>query len=396
MNPDDLTADTHGAQRRCRTPAPPPRPARPPAAARAAAPPAPGSRDHAAQAQRLLRRDPRGQGGRPRLRRQPRHGHDRPVGLRQVDARALHQPHARGDPGGARRPARSASTTSTSTTTGVDVVSVRRAIGMVFQKPNPFPTMSIFDNVAAGLRLSGTRGDTRERVEQSLRGAGLWEEVKDRLDQPGIGLSGGQQQRLCIARTIAVEPEVILMDEPCSALDPIATLKIEELIHELKQRYTIVIVTHNMQQAARVADTTAFMLAGEMIEHAATDKIFSNAGRQPHGGVRHREVRLAMATGEGRQTLPGGAAAARGVRAGRDRHGPRAARPRARGARAPGHRARHDRHPRRRPPRRALPRGPPGHPHAAGAPGARSRATCGWSRRCCTSSSTSSAWATSA
>jgi phosphate transport system ATP-binding protein len=158
---------------------------------------------------------------------------------------------------------------------GVDVVSVRRAIGMVFQKPNPFPTMSIFDNVAAGLRLSGTRGDTRERVEQSLRGAGLWEEVKDRLAAPGIGLSGGQQQRLCIARTIAVEPEVILMDEPCSALDPIATLKIEELIHELKQRYTIVIVTHNMQQAARVADTTAFMLSGEMVEHAATDKIFS-------------------------------------------------------------------------------------------------------------------------
>jgi phosphate transport system ATP-binding protein len=158
---------------------------------------------------------------------------------------------------------------------GVDVVSVRRAVGMVFQKPNPFPTMSIYDNVAAGLRLSGTRGGTRERVEQSLRGAGLWEEVKDRLNQPGIGLSGGQQQRLCIARTIAVEPEVILMDEPCSALDPIATLKIEELIHDLKQRYTIVIVTHNMQQAARVADTMAFMLAGEMIEHAATDKMFS-------------------------------------------------------------------------------------------------------------------------
>jgi phosphate transport system ATP-binding protein len=157
----------------------------------------------------------------------------------------------------------------------VDVVSVRRAVGMVFQKPNPFPTMSIFDNVAAGLRLSGTRGDTRERVEESLRGAGLWEEVKDRLNAPGIGLSGGQQQRLCIARTIAVEPEVILMDEPCSALDPIATLRIEELIHDLKKRYTIVIVTHNMQQAARVADTTAFMLAGEMIEHAATDKIFS-------------------------------------------------------------------------------------------------------------------------
>jgi phosphate transport system ATP-binding protein len=160
---------------------------------------------------------------------------------------------------------------------GVDVVSVRRHIGMVFQKPNPFPTMSIYDNVAAGLRLTGTKGvNMRERVEHSLRGAGLWEEVKDRLGQPGIGLSGGQQQRLCIARTIAVEPEVILMDEPCSALDPIATLKIEELIHELKKRYTIVIVTHNMQQAARVADTTAFMLSGEMVEHAPTDKIFSN------------------------------------------------------------------------------------------------------------------------
>ena len=198
---------------------------------------------------------------------------------------------------------------------GVDVVSVRRAVGMVFQKPNPFPTMSIYDNVAAGLRLSGTRGDTRERVEQSLRGAGLWEEVKDRLNQPGIGLSGGQQQRLCIARTIAVEssliaanlwkevkdrlskpgaglsggqqqrlciaravavePQVLLMDEPCSALDPISTLAIEDLMTELKDRYTIVIVTHNMQQAARVADTTAFMLAGEMIEHAATDKMFS-------------------------------------------------------------------------------------------------------------------------
>jgi phosphate transport system ATP-binding protein len=160
---------------------------------------------------------------------------------------------------------------------GVDVVAVRRAIGMVFQKPNPFPTLSIFDNVAAGVRLSGMRGvNIRERVEQSLRGAALWDEVKDRLSEAGIGLSGGQQQRLCIARTIAVEPEVILMDEPCSALDPIATLKIEELIHELKQRYTIVIVTHNMQQAARVADTTAFMLDGALVEHAATDRIFSN------------------------------------------------------------------------------------------------------------------------
>jgi phosphate transport system ATP-binding protein len=161
----------------------------------------------------------------------------------------------------------------------VDVVAVRRAIGMVFQKPNPFPTMSIFDNVAAGLKLAGMRGvDVRERVERSLIGAGLWDEVKDRLGQPGVGLSGGQQQRLCIARTIAVEPDVILMDEPCSALDPIATLKIEDLIQDLKERYTIVIVTHNMQQAARVADTTAFMLLGELVEHAATEKIFSNPG----------------------------------------------------------------------------------------------------------------------
>jgi phosphate transport system ATP-binding protein len=158
----------------------------------------------------------------------------------------------------------------------IDVVSVRRQIGMVFQKPNPFPTMSIYDNVAAGLKLTGRRGDLRERVERSLRGAGLWEEVKDRLSRPGIGLSGGQQQRLCIARTIAVEPEVIIMDEPCSALDPVATLRIEELIEDLKREYTIIIVTHNMQQAARVADKTAFMLAGELVEFAETDKIFTN------------------------------------------------------------------------------------------------------------------------
>ena len=161
---------------------------------------------------------------------------------------------------------------------GVDVVSVRRAVGMVFQKPNPFPTMSIFDNVAAGLRLTGKRGDVKDRVEGSLRGAGLWEEVKDRLSEPGIGLSGGQQQRLCIARTIAVEPEVIIMDEPCSALDPVATLKIEELIGDLKKRYTIILVTHNMQQAGRVADSTAFMLTGELVEHAPTEKIFTNPG----------------------------------------------------------------------------------------------------------------------
>jgi phosphate transport system ATP-binding protein len=159
----------------------------------------------------------------------------------------------------------------------VDVTAVRRMIGMVFQRPNPFPTMSIFDNVAAGLRLAGIKGvDTKQRVEESLRGAGLWEEVKDRLGSPGIGLSGGQQQRLCIARTIAVKPEVILMDEPCSALDPIATLRIEELIEQLKRDYTIVIVTHNMQQAARVADTTAFFLLGDLVEHAPTGRIFSS------------------------------------------------------------------------------------------------------------------------
>jgi phosphate transport system ATP-binding protein len=161
----------------------------------------------------------------------------------------------------------------------VDVTAVRRLIGMVFQKPNPFPTMSIFDNVAAGLRLTGTKSrDLRELVHNSLRAVGLWDEVKDRLSEPGIGLSGGQQQRLCIARTVAIEPEVILMDEPASALDPISTLKIEELIDELKERYTIVIVTHNMQQAARVANSTVFMLEGEVIEHDETNKMFTNPG----------------------------------------------------------------------------------------------------------------------
>jgi phosphate transport system ATP-binding protein len=158
---------------------------------------------------------------------------------------------------------------------GIDVVAVRRAIGMVFQKPNPFPTMSIFDNVASGLRLTARRGELKEKVERALRGAGLWDEVSDRLSEPGAGLSGGQQQRLCIARSLAVEPEVLLMDEPCSALDPIATLRIEELIGELKQRVTIVIVTHNMQQAARVADRTAFMLAGEVVEVGQTQEIFT-------------------------------------------------------------------------------------------------------------------------
>jgi phosphate transport system ATP-binding protein len=159
----------------------------------------------------------------------------------------------------------------------VDVVAVRRAIGMVFQKPNPFPTMSVFDNVAAGLRLSSRRnGDLRPKVEAALRSAGLWNEVADRLGEPGAGLSGGQQQRLCIARSLAVGPEVILMDEPCSALDPVATLKIEELIDDLKTRVTIVIVTHNMQQAARVADRTAFMLDGKLVEIGPTQEIFTN------------------------------------------------------------------------------------------------------------------------
>jgi phosphate transport system ATP-binding protein len=164
---------------------------------------------------------------------------------------------------------------------GVDVTSVRRLIGMVFQKPNPFPTMSVFDNVAAGLRLTGRgRGERsklarEEKVEEALRSAGLWEEVADRLSAAGAGLSGGQQQRLCIARSLAVDPEVILMDEPCSSLDPIATLRIEELIEELKSRVTIVIVTHNLQQAARVADRTAFMLDGLLVEVGPTQEIFT-------------------------------------------------------------------------------------------------------------------------
>jgi phosphate transport system ATP-binding protein len=159
---------------------------------------------------------------------------------------------------------------------GVDPVAVRRTIGMVFQKPNPFPTMSILDNVTAGLRLAGTKRDKlRERAEQALRDAGLWEEVKDRLGKPAGGLSGGQQQRLCIARMIALEPEVLLMDEPCSALDPLSTLRIEELIVKLKTRFTVVLVTHNLQQANRIADRTAFMLNGELIEVGLTRHIFS-------------------------------------------------------------------------------------------------------------------------
>ena len=160
---------------------------------------------------------------------------------------------------------------------GVDPVEVRRRIGMVFQKPNPFPTMTVFDNVAAGLRLGGVRDRAvlNERVERALQSAALWDEVKDRLTKPGAGLSGGQQQRLCIARALAVEPEVLLMDEPCSALDPIATARIEELVLELKRDLTIVIVTHNMQQAARVADSTGFFLLGELVEVGSTSRLFT-------------------------------------------------------------------------------------------------------------------------
>jgi phosphate transport system ATP-binding protein len=161
----------------------------------------------------------------------------------------------------------------------VDPVQVRRRIGMVFQKPTPFPTMSIEDNVAAGLTLNGVKISTAERdsvVERSLRQAALWEEVKDRLRRPGSSLSGGQQQRLCVARALAVKPEVILMDEPCSALDPISTARIEELLLELKSAYTIIIVTHNMQQAARTSDKTAFMYTGNLVEYGETKQIFTN------------------------------------------------------------------------------------------------------------------------
>ena len=170
---------------------------------------------------------------------------------------------------------------------GVDPVAVRRTIGMVFQRPNPFPTMSIYENVAAGLKLNGVRrSDMDGVVEQSLRGANLWNEVKDRLNKPGMGLSGGQQQRLCIARAIAVSPDVLLMDEPCSAVDPISTLAIEDLIAQLKNEYTIVIVTHNMQQAARVSDRTAFFniegtgKPGKLIEIDETPRIFANPSQR--------------------------------------------------------------------------------------------------------------------
>ena len=160
----------------------------------------------------------------------------------------------------------------------VNPVMIKRRIGMVFQKPNPFPTMSIYDNVAAGLRLNGVKDKKiiNEIVIESLEGAGLWQEVKDELNKPGMSLSGGQQQRLCIARALAMHPEVILMDEPTSALDPTASTKIEELVHELKKHLTIVIVTHNLQQAARVSDYTAFMYLGDLIEYGKTEQIFQN------------------------------------------------------------------------------------------------------------------------
>lgn len=162
--------------------------------------------------------------------------------------------------------------------TGMDPVAIRRKIGMVFQKPNPFPSMSVFDNVAAGLRLAGVtkRSMLTEVVERSLKQAALWEEVKEKLKEPGTSLSGGQQQRLCIARALAVQPPVLLMDEPTSALDPVSTAKIEELLVELKKEVTVVIVTHNMQQAARISDRTAFFLTGEMIECDDTSTIFTN------------------------------------------------------------------------------------------------------------------------
>ena len=165
---------------------------------------------------------------------------------------------------------------------GVDPVQVRRKIGMVFQKPNPFPTMSVFDNVVAGLRLGGVRERSvlDEAAERALRQAALWDEVKDQLGKSGVSLSGGQQQRVCIARALAVEPEVLLMDEPCSALDPIATAKIEELILELRSTLTIVVVTHNMQQAARVSEFTAFFMLGRLVEHDRTEKLFTNPGQK--------------------------------------------------------------------------------------------------------------------
>ena len=166
--------------------------------------------------------------------------------------------------------------------TDVDPIAVRKRVGMVFQKPTPFPTMSVFDNVAAGLKVNGTtiKADVRERVETALRGAALWDEVQDRLDESALSLSGGQQQRLCIARAIAPRPEVVLLDEPTSALDPLSTQRIEELVQSLKRDYTVIVVTHNMQQAARISDYTAFFYMGELIEAGATEELFTNPGEE--------------------------------------------------------------------------------------------------------------------
>ena len=213
---------------------------------------------------------------------------DRPLRLRQEHADPLPQPDERPDPHRVRSRASSSTTATTCTAPDVDPVEVRKRIGMVFQKPNPFPK-SIYDNVAFGPRVLGL-DDIDERVERALRGAALWDEVKDRLDENAYGMSGGQQQRLCIARCIAVDPDVILMDEPCSALDPISTGKIEDLMLELKEQFSIVIVTHNMQQAARVSDRTAFLIVelsasekerwGQLVEYDETDKIFTNPSDQ--------------------------------------------------------------------------------------------------------------------
>ncbi len=214
---------------------------------------------------------------------------------------------------------------------------------MVFQKPNPFPK-SIYDNIAFGPRILGMKGDMDEIVEKALRGAALWDEVKDRLDSNAFGMSGGQQQRLCIARCIAVEPDVILMDEPCSALDPISTGKIEDLMMELKREFSIVIVTHNMQQAARVSDRTAFLMVeldsteqnrwGRIVEYDADREDLHQSLRSPNRGLRERKGRLTMSE-RTRVALPGGARAARGARARWHRPRRRDARPDARGARAP-------------------------------------------------------------
>ena len=233
--------------------------------------------------------------------RERRHGLHRPVRLRQEHVDPLLQPDERPDPGARRSRARSSTTAATSTRDDVDPVEVRRRIGMVFQKPNPFPK-SIYDNVAFGPRVLGLKGDLDERVEQALQQAALWDEVKDRLKESALGLSGGQQQRLCIARCLAVEPDVILMDEPASALDPISTTRIEDLMHELKREYTIVIVTHNMQQAARVADMTAFFIvdvdAGRRQADGHPRRVrpdgedLHDARRQADRGLRDGAVRL--------------------------------------------------------------------------------------------------------